>query len=181
MSIKWTTGIHWRCISYSLHLTAVTLLQTIARSAGVALNDRLGTDYAISILYPSVYKPSNARIFLWSGSYNTFSYALYRVMMSRLLRGPLRSTDASNASVVFIPYDMGISSDSLTVLHIMIWCLWTYYDRGWCDDRQNFWEIQVGEDEYWSLCICKEGHFAPKVTNTYYAMQTMYLQFIFRV
>lgn len=44
------------------------------------------------------------------GLYNTFSYALQRIAMSRLLTSPHRTRNASQASVFFIPYDMGVDA-----------------------------------------------------------------------
>jgi hypothetical protein len=42
------------------------------------------------------------------GLYNTYPYALHRIAMARLWRHPLRTLNRSEATLFFIPYDMGI-------------------------------------------------------------------------
>lgn len=44
------------------------------------------------------------------GLYDTFSYSLHRIAMARIMRMPLRTTDPTNASLFFIPYDQGVDA-----------------------------------------------------------------------
>ena len=41
------------------------------------------------------------------GSFNTFSYGLHRIIFNRLRLSPLRTRNIEEATVKFIPYDMG--------------------------------------------------------------------------
>ena len=41
------------------------------------------------------------------GSFNTFSYGLHRVVFHRLRLSPLRTDNIEEATVKFIPYDIG--------------------------------------------------------------------------
>jgi hypothetical protein len=68
-------------------------------------------NYLLTITYASLVRPFlSAEYNADSGIFSTWQLALFRNVYAQLVRSPLRTLNASEASVFFIPYDAGVET-----------------------------------------------------------------------